>query len=241
MAQCVLKGASACGKRWQLVFHCAETDAHAAHACAELPPGRRAPRAVDTHSLNRDRFRVRTRTAVRDYLLSDNLVEMPSVERSVSFLTCHLPAGPRSGRTVLRLQSIPTSKRTNELLRRRKRGRRGRRRRLGGRRASTSGRASEGQRGRWRGATDRSPAPVPGSQRVVQGSVRRWAAWNAPASNPRAPSTASARRARSPAERHDAQTLLLAAFLGVCALLYTLHGHANRNSAGLVGMRYPLP
>ena len=65
MAQCVLKGASACGKRWQLVFHCAETDAaHAAHACAELPPGRRAPRAVDTHSLNRDRFRVRTRTAV---------------------------------------------------------------------------------------------------------------------------------------------------------------------------------
>ena len=138
MAQCVLKGASACGKRWQLVFHCAETDAHAAHACAELPPGRRAPRAVDTHSLNRDRFRVRTRTAVRDYLLSDNLVEMPSVERSVSFLTCHLPAGPRSGRTVLRLQSIPTSKRTNELLRRRKRGRRGRRRRLGGRRARGS-------------------------------------------------------------------------------------------------------
>ena len=93
---------------------------------------------------------------------------------------CNLPAGPRSGRIVLRLQSIPTSKRTNELLRRRKRGRRGRRRRLGGRRASTSGRASEGQRGRWRGATDRSPAPVPGSQRVVQGSVRRWAAWNAP-------------------------------------------------------------
>jgi hypothetical protein len=36
------------------------------------------------------------------------------------------------------------------------------------------------QRGRWRGATDRSPVPVPGSQRVVQGSVRRWAAWNAP-------------------------------------------------------------
>ena len=154
---------------------------------------------------------------------------------------CNLPAGPRSGRTVLRLQSIPTSKRTNELLRRRKRGRRGRRRRLGGRRASTSGRASEGQRGRWRVATDRSPVPVPGSQRVVQGSVRQWAAWNAPASNPRAPSTASTRRARSPAEWHDAQTLLLAAFLGVCAFLYTLHGHANRNSAGLVGMRYPLP
>ena len=49
MAQCVLKGASACGKRWQLVFHCAETGAaHAAHVCAELPPGRRAPRAVGT-------------------------------------------------------------------------------------------------------------------------------------------------------------------------------------------------
>ena len=157
------EGSEACGKRWQLVFHCAETDAHAAHACAELPPGRRAPRAVDTHSLNRDRFRVRTRTAVRDYLLSDNLVDMPSVERPVPFLTCYLPAGPRSGHTVLRLQSIPTSKRTNELLRRRKRGRRGRRRRLGGRRASTSGRASEGQCGRWRGATDRSPVPVPGS------------------------------------------------------------------------------
>ena len=92
MAQCVLKGASACGKRWQLVFHCAETDAaHAAHACAELPPGRRAPRAVDTHSLNRDRFRVRTRTAVRDYLLSDNLVDMPPVERPTGLILDMLP------------------------------------------------------------------------------------------------------------------------------------------------------
>jgi hypothetical protein len=245
MAQCVLKGLRYAVSADSSYFIVQRRTPHTPHTRAlscRLDAVLHA-RLAPAHSLNRDRFRARTRAAVpaRDYLLSDNLVEMPSVERPVSFLTCHLPAGPRSGRTVLRLQSIPTSKRTNELLRRRKRGRRGRRRRLGGRRASTSGRASEGQRGRWRGATDRSPVPVPGSQRVVQGSVRRWAAWNAPASNPRAPSTASTRRARSPAERHDTQTLLLAAFLGVCAYLYTLHGHANRNSAGLVGMRYPLP
>jgi hypothetical protein len=76
----------------------------------------------------------------------------------------------RSGRTVLRLQSIPTSKRTNELLRRRKRGRR-----VGDGGSEGGGRVRAG--GRARGSAEDGAVPLTGRRcrcRARRGWCRAW-------------------------------------------------------------------
>jgi hypothetical protein len=96
------EGASACGKRCQLAFHCPETP-HTPHTRAlscrldAVLPARLPPT-----QMNRDRAHGRLCPATTCCRIIWWTCLRP--RDRVSFLTCCLPAGPRSGSTVLRLQ-----------------------------------------------------------------------------------------------------------------------------------------